>query len=206
MRLIACNASLPRSSSHSRELARHDQLAQLLIASGRGDPDAFAHLHKLVAPRLLRFTLRMHAPYEFAEDVVQETLIAIWRQCATYDARLSSPMTWMIAIARNKAFDAFRANRVRFNASDEVCHEQDNEDANAPSPCSDLERKQASAQIRRSLGKLMAEQRGAIEMAYLQELTHLEVALQCGKPLGTIKTWIRRGMEDMRHQMTRVSA
>lgn len=201
MRLTACSASLPRSRAAVRELPRQDQLVQLLTASGRGDAAAFARLHKLVAPRLLRFTLRMHAPYEFAEDVVQESLIAIWRQSATYDPDLASPMTWMVAITRNKAFDAFRANRVRFNASEDVCVEQDNEDATAPSPCCGVEQRQAFDEIRRCLGKLVAEQRGVIEMAYLQELTHVEVAAECGKPLGTIKTWIRRGMDDMRRHM-----
>ncbi len=201
MRLTDYNASLPRSFTHQRELARHEELALLLAACGRGDAASFERLHKLVAPRLLRFTLRMHTPYEFAEDVVQESLIAIWRQSAHYDADLSSPMTWMIAIARNKAYDAFRANRVRFCASEDACEEQDNEDASAPSPCSFVEQQQTSTEIRRCLGRLMADRRVAIELAYLQDLTHQEVALQLGKPLGTVKTWIRRGMEDMRREM-----
>lgn len=201
MRLNTYNASLPRAFAPIAVRARTDELSLLLSECGRGDAISFRCLHRLVAPRLMRYALQLRMTREFAEDVVQESMIAIWRQSASYNPVLASPMTWMIAIVRNKAFDAFRASRVRSCPADASLSGAMEEDDCEPPPCKWLEMRQSTAQMARCLACLRPAQREAIELAFLQELTHHEVAAFLGEPLGTVKTWIRRGMVDLRRHM-----
>lgn len=203
MRLTTANASLPRAFAPIALRGSDDELSLLLLQCGRGDDLAFRRLHQLVVPRLMRFALQLRTRHDFAEDVLQESMIAIWRQSASYNPGLASPMTWMITIVRHKAFDAFRASKIRFGASDEPGADDESADESAPSPCMSLELLQSTADIKRCLARLVAMQRVAIELAYLHEMTHHEVALVLGKPLGTVKTWIRRGVIELRREMPR---
>ncbi|QYF92233.1 RNA polymerase sigma factor [Massilia sp. PAMC28688] len=177
------------------------ELAALLAACARADPRAFAQLYTLVAPRLRRCVMRLTSQHDIVDDIVQESLIAIWRQAHTYEFHHASPMTWMSAIVRHKTFDHFRAQRVRANADDHFFFDCTHEENIAHSPCSLLESRQRTSEVARCLHQLLATQRQAIELAYMQELTHEEVAAKLQKPLGTVKTWIRRGVLDLRRQM-----
>lgn len=177
------------------------EMAALLTACGSGDPDAFAQLHSLVAPRLRRCVMRLTSHYDIVDDIVQESLIAIWRQAHTYESHYASPMTWMSAIVRHKTFDYFRAQRVRASADDNFFADCLHHETTVHSPCSVLESRQRAAEITRCMQQLIDAQRLAIEFAFMQELTHEEVAKKMHKPLGTVKTWIRRGVLDLRRQM-----
>ncbi len=110
-------------------------------------------------------------------------------------------MTWMLAIVRHKATDAYRAHRVRLSACDDSGLDEDAAWDSAPSPCVQMELQQASQQLRRCMATLVEPRRAAIELAFLHGLTHDEVASRLDKPLGTVKTWIRRGVVDLRRQM-----
>lgn len=173
-------------------------LAALLLACGAGNTRAFASLHQRVRPELRRHALRLTLRSDIADDIVQESMIAIWRQSASFDPGLSSPMTWMFAIVRHKTFDHFRAlrTRARLHASWADACALDPE--SAESPCSALESRQRSGQLVHSIDQMFAEQRLALRLVYLHELTHAEAASQMGKPLGSVKTWVRRGMLDLR--------
>ena len=178
------------------------ELVALLTRCGAGDTVAFARLHQLVTPRLRRYALRLTTQHDIVDDIVQESLIAIWRQAATYEPRCASAMTWMSAIVRHKTFDHFRAQRVRTDADHGFFADRLHEERTACSPCSTLETRQRAAEIARCMQQLLESQRRAIELAYMHDLTHEEVASQMQKPLGTIKTWIRRGVIDLRRQMS----
>lgn len=180
-------------------------LAHLLLACGSGNTRAFALLHQRVRQDLRRHAMRLTIRHDMVDDIVQESLIAIWRQSATFRPEQASPMTWMQAIVRHKTFDHFRAlrtsDRLHATYADACALDPDN----AGSPCGAVETRQRAAHLGHCMEQLFTEQRLAIRLVYLHELTHAEAASHMRKPLGTIKTWIRRGMLDLRRSCTATS-
>ena len=180
-----------------------DHLARLLAQCGRGDPDAFRSLHLRTAPRLLPFAVRIVKTRELGEDVLQESYLSIWRDAANFDPARAAPLTWMSTIVRNKAVDYLRSSRLRDGLTDAGWDEQC---CQAPSdarddPCAQAERGQRRRQIQLGMTSLQAAHRTAIELAFFDELSHVEVAQAMTLPLGTVKTWIRRGCRQMRSHM-----
>lgn len=182
--------------------AQPDTLVRLLRRVGGGDGNAFGTLHALCCGRLLACARRFVSSRDVAEEVVQESLIAIWRDAASFDSTRSAPMTWMMTIVRNKAIDNLRAGGRR-----ELLTEHDSHDAAfagfdpAAGPCEAAELAQRSRQLQHGLATLGQLQRQAIELAFFHELTHGEVAAKMTLPLGTVKTWIRRGCTQVRRHL-----
>jgi len=181
---------------------RKIELTGWLSAAGRGDRRAFGLLHGSTEARLLPYAVRIVKTRALGEEVLQESFLAIWREAASFDPQRAAPMTWMTTIVRNKAVDCLRTNRLRDRLTDADWEgaEVDLSDP-GPGPCEALERIQARALIDASLLRLQLLPRKAIELAFLEELSHGEVAQQMTMPLGTVKTWIRRGCQQMRKQV-----
>lgn len=156
----------------------------------------------MAVPGLRRYASRLTSQHDLLDDIVQESMIAIWRQAASYAPHLAGPMTWMHAIVRHKTFDHFRAQRVRESADAQFFNNSMDQELTTASPCSVIEVQQRAAAIAACLQQLLASRRRAIELAYMQDLTHEEVAHTMQRPLGTVKTWIRRGVLDLRRQMS----
>lgn len=181
---------------------KSDMLLRLLRRVGGGDRDAFNALHALCRGRLLACARRFVASRAVAEEVLQESLIAIWRDAASFDSTRSAPITWMVTIVRNKAIDNLRAGGRR-----ELLTDHDSHDAAfagfdpAAGPCEVAELAQRSRQLQHGLATLGQLQRQAIELAFFHELTHGEVAAKMTLPLGTVKTWIRRGCTQVRRHL-----
>jgi RNA polymerase sigma factor (sigma-70 family) len=174
------------------------ELAALLAATALGDQAAFVRLHRIATPRLFGWAHRFRSQRDSADDIVQESLIAIWRQAGHYDGALGSPLSWMAAIVRHKAVDAFRRGHCSARSiALRDCSWFDGT-ATARSPCDAIELRQGSAALLRRMGRLAGAQRSAIAMVYLSEPSHAEAALQLGVPLGTVKTWVRRGLVSLR--------
>lgn len=184
--------------------AHPDKLHDLLRRVSDGDSAAFRDLHASSARRLLPFALRIVRSRDLAEEVLQESFIAIWRDAARFDGARSAPMTWMITIVRNKAIDYVRANALRERMTDADLY-----DASAgfldPSagPCELVELGQRRRDIEVGLTLLEIRAREAIELAFFEELSHGEVASRMTIPLGTVKTWIRRGCKQIRVHLER---
>lgn len=177
-------------------------LNSLLARTGRGDAAAFHALYLLSARPLLYRALRIVGCSASAEDVLQDSFIAIWRDAQQFDGTRSAPMTWMGAIVRNKGIDFLRANQQR----DRLTAIDDSREANAladlrAGPCEAAELRQQSILIGNGLKELKDIHREAIELAFFHELSHGEVAAEMTIPLGTVKTWIRRGCKQMRRHM-----
>ena len=155
----------------------------------------------------MSFAWRIVKSRDAAEDVLQESFIAIWRDAARFDGARSAPMTWMMTIVRNKAIDFLRANIQRERLTDVSQYDLPGAcpDPSA-GPCEIVELEQRSRQIRDGLTTLSTLPRQAIELAFYHDMTHGEVALQMTIPLGTVKTWIRRGCLQIRTQMERAHA
>ncbi len=177
-------------------------LYSLLARTGNGDAAAFRTLYLLSARPLLYRALRIVGSSESAEDVLQDSFIAIWRDAQQFDAARAAPMTWMGAIVRNKAIDFLRANQRReLHAGIDDCGEEGGLADLRAGPCEAAEHQQRAIVIGDGLRKLKDIHREAIELAFFHDLTHGEVAAQMTIPLGTVKTWIRRGCKQMRRNM-----
>ncbi|WP_354675507.1 sigma-70 family RNA polymerase sigma factor [Cupriavidus alkaliphilus] len=183
--------------------ASPDRLEGLLQAVAVGERQALRALYDLTATKLFGLALRITGRRDWAEDVVQESFVSIWHHAGDYRPQLAAPMTWMTAIVRNRALDCLRraaAARVPQTAEPE----QDLAEWLADDAAGPAELAEASQQARalnRCLQRLEQSQRQAIMLAYLQDLSHAELAERLRAPLGTVKSWIRRGLERLRSCM-----
>jgi RNA polymerase sigma-70 factor (ECF subfamily) len=142
---------------------------------------------------------------EWAEDVLQEAFISIWRSAGDYRASLSPPLAWMGMIVRSRALDFLR-RRASERADavqelDETIH--DTVAGDAPDPLDTADASELAWALHECLRKLESRQREVLVLAYLRDLSHGELAQQLQLPLGTVKTWIRRGLEQLRGCMAR---
>ena len=176
------------------------QLKQWLQAAGRRDAAAFRALYDASSSKLFGFALRILHKRELAEEVLQESFVAIWNNAANYQSHLAAPMTWMATIVRNKAFDLLR----RTHATVEIDADQfDSEVINAlqdpqRSPIEALQMSGDAKALAWCMSALEGAHRQVVALAYYHDLSHSEVASQLSLPIGTVKTWIRRSLEKLR--------
>ncbi len=168
---------------------------------------ALRQLYELSSGKLYGLALRVVGNREWAEDVLQEAYLNIWRIAADYRASLSPPMAWMGVIVRSRALDFLR--RRTAERADQALELDDvlADTLAGPDP-NPLETAQASEQawaLHQCLRQLEAKQREVVSLAYLRDLSHGELAEQLKLPLGTVKTWIRRGLAQLRGCMARVA-
>ncbi|PCR98528.1 RNA polymerase subunit sigma-70 [Pseudomonas fluorescens] len=171
-----------------------DQLRQLLAQCSLGDRRAFETLYRSVGPRLHGVALRFMGRPDLAEEVLQESFVRIWNNASRYESHLSAPMTWMINITRNQAIDQLRKHRDR--PLTDV--EQDALKDESPSAHDQLNSAREATALNRCLETLEGMQRQSITVAYFQGLSCSELAEHLAAPLGSVKSWIRRGMERLR--------
>jgi RNA polymerase sigma-70 factor (ECF subfamily) len=169
-----------------------EALADLLAATARGEREAFARLYELSAPKLFGVALRIVRREDWAEDVLQECYVRIWSHAGEYRSGLASPMTWMASIVRNRSLDWLRRPNPEIPDEDGALVAAA-ASAN-PGPLADLERSSDAQALARCLQALEAKQRQAIALAFFEGLSHSELARHMREPLGTVKTWVRRGL------------
>ncbi len=172
--------------------ATNDRLTALLSRASLGDRAAFGELYNATKSKLFAVALRIVRERHIAEEVLQDSFVKIWHHAADYAAAKSAPMTWMTAIVRNRSLDIVR-RPVREIADDNDYFALNMEDE-SPTPPEQLANKRDQAHIVRCMQELESEQHRAITLAFFQGLSHTEVADQLKKPLGTVKTHIRRGL------------
>lgn len=180
---------------------RHSHLAALIVDAAAGDRAAFRELHALTHDYLYHIALRLLRLPSLAEEVLQEAYLSIWLHAASFRPGQASPMTWLIAIVRNRALSVLRSQRsgIASLMSDEdpaLLVELAAQDPVEPG----VQVFDALARLRlqRAMTRLEPAQRQSIALAYGQELTHAEIASHLGVPLGTAKSWLRRGVERLR--------
>src|SRR5471032_3638126 len=171
-----------------------DQLRQLLAQCSLGNRRAFETLYRSVAPRLHGVALRCLGRADLAEEVLQESFVRIWNNASRYEAHLSAPMTWMVNITRNLAIDQLRKHREQPLADGQ----QDAMLDDSPSAHEQLDSEREARALNRCLDTLDGMQRQSITVAYFQGLSCSELADHLAAPLGSVKSWIRRGMERLR--------
>jgi RNA polymerase sigma-70 factor (ECF subfamily) len=170
----------------------HDPLRDMLVAIAGGDASAFEQLYRSTSAKLFGICLRVVRQRSDAEDVLQDVYTTIWRKANQFDAARASPIAWLAMMARNKAIDRVRAGGIeRHSAPLDLAEDLHDErpDAHAAAEASD-ENKRLSA----CLGELEVERRNLIRVAFFEGCTYEELATRSGSPLGTVKSWIRRGL------------
>ena len=168
------------------------QLTALLAACARRDQAALARLYELTSAKLFGVALRIVRREDWAEDVLQECYLRIWNNAQDYRAGLAAPMTWMTSIVRNRCLDWLR--RPKFEVPDADGSVAEATASDRPGPLAELERSKEAAGIAHCLQGLDAKQRQAIMLAFYDGLSHAELASHLREPLGTVKTWVRRGL------------
>jgi RNA polymerase sigma-70 factor (ECF subfamily) len=171
-----------------------DPLQPLLAQCALGDRLAFETLYRTVSPRLHGVALRFMGRQDLAEEVLQEAFVRIWYNASRYEAHLAAPMTWMVNITRNLAIDQLRKRREQPLADGQ----QDAMLDDSPSAHEQLDREREARALNRCLDTLDGMQRQSISVAYFQGLSCSELANHMAAPLGSVKSWIRRGLERLR--------
>jgi RNA polymerase sigma-70 factor (ECF subfamily) len=172
------------------------RLADRLQAVGRGDRAALAEVYESTSAKLFGVCLRILGERSEAEDVLQETYLTVWRRAGTFDPAKAGAITWLVAVARNKALDRIRAGKVR-RASAPIDDATEIADP-ARSALADVESADESRALMSCLEELDDDQKWSIRTAFLDGATYEELAERRGVPLGTMKSWIRRGLMKLR--------
>jgi RNA polymerase sigma-70 factor (ECF subfamily) len=180
-------------------------LMDLLDRVAQRDELALKALYDLTSGKLYGLALRVLSRNEWAEDALQETFLQIWRTATDYRASLSPPMAWLGLIVRSRSLDLLRRRKAeREHLSDDIDDgHADMLASDAPDPVDTSLASQQAWALHQCLTRLENKQREVVSLAYLRDLSHGELAEQLQLPLGTVKTWIRRGLDQLRICMAR---
>jgi RNA polymerase sigma-70 factor (ECF subfamily) len=186
---------------------RSARLAALLARVALADQRAFEELYRETGAHLYAVVLRIVRDRSIAEEIVQEAYVNVWHHAGTYDAARSQPLTWLTSIVRNRALDMKRRREI-----DTVELRTGDDDsapdfpADGPTPVDMLLSAADARSIRDCVDGLEGNTKQAIALAFFHGLTHGELAAQLREPLGTVKSWIRRGLEKLRRSLDAVGA
>lgn len=175
-------------------------LDALLKRISKRDSNAFQALYDATSAKLYSFALRMLFKRELAEEVIQDSFIKIWNSAHQYNPDIATPMTWMISVVRNNAIDMLRGFDpvVEIDGKDfdnRLLEAWESPDA---TPAEAIEMTDSARSLNTCLSRLDQPQRQALALAFFHDLSHSEVAAHLSTPIGTVKTWIRRGLEKLR--------
>lgn len=192
---------------------RQQMLADLLSRVALGDRAAFATLYQETSAHLMGVILRIQRDRAQAEDVLQEVYVNVWRSAQSFHAALSQPTTWLGSVARNRAIDSVRRRQSDIPVVSRYVGGQDDEEidlletlpSDAPGPLDLLEQASEERALGECMKRLSNDQQHSLALAYFQGLTHAEVADKLGQPLGTVKSWVRRGLQGLKQCLERAS-
>ena len=185
-------------------MAADENRSQLVAALARvagGDQAALQLISQDTSAKLFGVCVRILNDKSEAEDVLQEVYLTVWRRAATFDPARASPITWLVAIARNRSIDRLRSvagrSRMAPIESAENVHDP------APAALDLVHAAQQSSRLATCLGELEQRQSSAIRAAFMEGNTYEELAERMRVPLGTMKSWIRRGLLKLRDCLER---
>jgi RNA polymerase sigma-70 factor, ECF subfamily len=183
------------------------EIKRLILLTAAHDASAFSMLYQRTSPVLLGVALRITRRREMAEEVLHDAFVKVWNQAKSFDPLALQPVAWMTAIVRNRALDLVTsAEATRVESFD--AHDDDDGSGNALERLLDwsdagdagatLDNERATHHLRDCLAELKATERQAISLAYHHGMSHSELAEHLQKPVGTVKSWVRRGLEALR--------
>ncbi len=182
-------------------------LIALIDRVALADEKALRELYEMTSSKLYGVAVRVVTNREWAEDVLQEAFINIWKIAGDYKATLSPPMAWMALVVRSRGLDFLRrraserANRMQ--ELDDVI--SDTVAGDSPNPMDVAQASEQAKALHNCLSQLDNKQREVVSLAYMRDLSHGELAEQLKLPLGTVKTWIRRALMQLRGCMAKLA-
>jgi RNA polymerase sigma-70 factor, ECF subfamily len=177
------------------------QLVAALARVAGGDRAALQLIYQDTSAKLFGVCVRILNDKSEAEDVLQEVYLTVWRKAASFDPARASPITWLVAIARNRAIDRLRATAGGRRL--EPIEAAENMRDPAPAAIDVVQTAQQSSRLVLCLDELESRQAVAIRAAFLDGNTYEELAQRMRVPLGTMKSWIRRGLMKLKDCLER---
>ncbi len=183
-------------------------LDRVAAGAAEASADARAALRELydrTSPPLYGVAMRVLGRREWAEDVLQDTYLTVWRIAGDYRPSLSPPLAWLGLIARSRALDFLRrrASDRSLAGAELDAALSDTVAGDAPDPLDTAQASEQAWALHECLRKLDARQREVMSLAYFRDLSHSDLARQLDLPLGTVKTWVRRALDQLRGCMSR---
>ena len=183
---------------------RTTALAQLLARTALADQAAFGELYRRTSSQLYAVALRILRDRGTAEEILQEAYVSVWHNAGTYDAAKSQPLTWLVSIVRNRCLDQIRRRDIQTVPLSRADDEPELEiPSDSPTPVEMLLDGAAALSVRECINTLEGSQKQAIALAFYHGLTHAELATHLRQPLGTVKSWVRRGLERLKRCLDR---
>ncbi|MBR8357236.1 sigma-70 family RNA polymerase sigma factor [Burkholderia vietnamiensis] len=176
------------------DAARREHLNRLMSQAALGDQAAFAELYRLSAAHVFGVIVRMVHDHGEAEDLLQEVYTAAWRRIDAFDPARAGAMTWLVTLARNRTIDRLRQHRDA-QLDDEHRLTLPDDD---PTPAALAEASQQRQRLERCLERLDPHHGRAVREAFFSGATYSELAAQLRVPLGTMKSWIRRSLMQLK--------
>jgi RNA polymerase sigma-70 factor (ECF subfamily) len=175
-----------------------ERLKRTLANVAGGDRAAMSELYRATSAKLYAVCLRIVRDDAEAEEVLQEVYLTVWKRAAAYDPEKASPITWLAAVARNRAIDRLRAAGARVVRSSGPIDGA----LELADPSSDAEARlshsEESRRLKRCLEGIDPDHAGLIRSAFFGGLSYSDLAQAAGRPLGTVKTWIRKGLMNLK--------
>ncbi|MBU7579997.1 MAG: sigma-70 family RNA polymerase sigma factor [Porphyrobacter sp.] len=175
--------------------ARRAELSGLIARVARGDRKALGLVYDRTSAKLFGVCLRITRDREAAEDVLQQVYLKVWNRAGRFDPEHASPITWLCAIARNASIDWMRKHGGPMPSD---AAEDEPGAAGLGAAMEEMAAGEERAQIFDCLDKLPPNHQQAIRLAFFDGLSHSELASTMRSPLGTTKSWIRRGLLQLR--------
>lgn len=173
---------------------RRDRANQLLANVAGGDETAFAELYRATSPRVFGVIVRMIHDRGEAEDLLQEVFATTWRRADTFDPARGSAITWLTTLARNRTIDRMRQQRDEMlgeNTAPDITDE-------SPTPAVAAESNEERRRLEQCLDRLEPQQKSAVREAFFTGASYGELAKRLAVPLGTMKSWIRRSLMQLK--------
>lgn len=182
---------MSESVDQEASVRRRAQLSAALSRVADGDRSALKSVYAMTSAKLFGICARILKERDLAEDVLQDVYVSVWSRAGTFDSERSSPITWLATIARNRAIDRLRSRRSQNLAALAEAEEVADHAPDAFTLASDAEE---SERLKRCLDQLDGPPRRAIRSAFFDGMAYSQLALRDNVPLGTMKSWIRRGL------------
>ena len=178
---------------------RDQRLRELLQGCARREENAFTTLYESTSRILYGSLYRLLKRDELVQECLQDAYLKVWYKAAEYKPEEAAPLTWMSAIARNQAIDILRRHKREVIEADskEIAEEVDRE----ATPEAHVLARSDEVELGFCINQLKADHRQLFMLAYYKGLSHTELAEQTNLPIGTIKTWMRRGLADLKKCM-----
>jgi RNA polymerase sigma-70 factor (ECF subfamily) len=178
---------------------RNAALADLLARTALSDQAAYAELYRLTAAHLYGVALRILREPALAEEMLQEAFVNVWHHAGSYSTVRAKPQTWLTSIVRNRCLDHLRRREPETVTMTRDEDESEMEyQAPGPTPVEMLLAGAEAHSVRECVDGLEGGQKQAIALAFYQGLSHAELAEHLRQPLGTVKSWVRRGLERLK--------